>query len=136
MKHLRKLAIVIALSAICACGQPASIKDGHPNQIMGNRCFPKGGLGIITVDLYIVLNSTKNELILKSGQRWSGEGVRTPELVVVFGDRVWHQNDLPRDFDLSKAVVVSFEANAVKFAQLDSMFGGYYDYEKPAPTRN
>ena len=136
MKYLRYGVLAIAMSAICACAQLSNTKDVHPNRIMGNRCIAKGGIGIITADLYIVLNSAKNELILKSGQHWSGENVGVPELVVVFENKVWHQNDLPRNFDLSRAFVVSFEADSVKFAQLNSMTGGYYEYEKPTPTPN
>ena len=134
MRYFRYAVLAIAIGAACACAQLASTKDKLPNQISGNRCIAKGGIGIINVDLYVSLNSTKNELILKEGQRWSGERVGTPELVIVFGDRVWHQNDLPRNFDLSRAVVVSFETDSVKFAELGSMAGGYY--QRPARTQN
>jgi hypothetical protein len=136
MRYLRYavMAIAIAIAAACACAQQASTKDERPNQIAGNRCIAKGGIGIINVDLYVSLNAAKNELILKGGQRWSGERVGTPELVIVFGDRVWHQKDIPRNFDLSRAIVVSFETDSVKFAQLDSMAGGYY--QRPAHTQN
>ena len=134
MRHLRYAVMAIAIAATCACAQQASTKDERLNQITGNRCIAKGGIGIINVDLYVDLNSARNELILKGGQRWSGESLGTPELVVVFGGRVWHQNDLPLNFDLSRAAVVSFETDSVKFAQLDSMAGGYY--QRSGHTKN
>ena len=51
--------------------------------------------------------------------------------MVVFQDRVLSPINLPKDFDLSKAVVVSFEGDIIRYIRFDNMEGGYYDRLKP-----
>ena len=101
------------------------VKD--KNMFTTNICMPKGGLSIISnKDLYIVLKSTKNELMLGAEERWAGQDVPTPEVAIVFEGKVWSQQALPRGFDLSKAVVVSFERDKVRFLDFSEMSGGFY----------
>jgi len=99
-----------------------------------NRCFSKGGLGIVNTSLYIVVDSTKNgsnELIVKptdeTEKTWSGRSVAKAEVVVYYGGKVWLKESLPDQFDLSKAVIVSFESNKVRFFDFQAMSGGYYE---------
>jgi hypothetical protein len=92
-----------------------------------NQCMSKGGIGIIRADhLYIDLNPDKNTLLLSGDDRWSGLDATVPEVVIFFEDKVWSQHDLPKGFDLSEAVVVSFEPDKVRFFDFSKMTGGYY----------
>jgi hypothetical protein len=95
------------------------------------RLVSKGGIGIINEDLFIVAKSAKNELVLKDGRNWTGQAAEKRELVIVFQDRVLSPVNLPKDFDLSKAVVVSFEGDIIRFFEFDDMEGGYYSRLKP-----
>jgi hypothetical protein len=107
----------------CAKGQTAAKEN---TVFSTNEFFAKGGLGIIKDDLYISVRSAKNELVLSAGQRWAGLDADKPEVVVFFARRVWPLQDLPKAFDLSNAIVVSFELDKVRFFDFSAMSGGYY----------
>jgi hypothetical protein len=92
-----------------------------------NRCFSKGGLGIVNTNLYIAVKSARNELLLGEKETWSGLDAARPEVVVFFENRVWVSENLPKGFDLSKAVVVSFEGSKIRFFDFQTMSGCYYD---------
>ena len=91
-----------------------------------NEFFAKGGMGIISGNLYIAVKSAKNELVLNGGEKWVGLDASKPEAVIFFAGRIWSSHGLPDQFDLSKAVVVSFEGNKVRFFDFQKMSGGYY----------
>jgi len=91
-----------------------------------NRYVAKGGIGIITSDVYIDLKSANNELRFGGGERWTGSSATTPEVAIVFRKRVLSPAALPHDFDMSKAIVVSFEGFRVRFFDFARMSGGYY----------
>src|SRR3979490_1490283 len=76
-----------------------------------NRCLSKGGLGIVNTSLYIAVKSARNELLFGEKETWSGLDAARPEIVVFFENRVRVPENLPKGFDLSKAVVVSFEGS-------------------------
>jgi len=95
------------------------------------RLPSKGGVGIINSDLFIVTNSAKNELILRDGKEWTGQAGEKREFVIVFQDRVLSAAKLPNDFDLSKAVIVSFEGDVIRYFTFREMEGGYYERTKP-----
>jgi hypothetical protein len=99
---------------------------GDKNMFATNECFAKGGIGIINANLYIDLKSAKNELVLNAGKKWSGQDAPTPEVVIFFDNRVWSPQVLPNGFDISKAIVVSFEGSRVRFFDFGTMSGGYY----------
>jgi len=92
-----------------------------------NRCFSKGGLGIVNTSLYIAVKSARNELLLGEKETWSGLDADRPEIVVFFENKVWVPENLPKGFDLSKAVVVSFEGSKIRFFDFQMMSGCYYD---------
>jgi hypothetical protein len=92
-----------------------------------DRCFSKGGLGIVNTGLYIDVKSAKNELLLGKNGTWSGLDAARPEVVVFFESRVWALENLPKRFDLSKAVVVSFEGSKIRFFDFQTMSGCYCD---------
>jgi hypothetical protein len=72
-------------------------------------------VGIIRENLYIDLKSENHALILNDGQRWNSTIAPKPEVVILFDNKVWSPQALPEPFDLSDAVVVSFEATKVRF---------------------
>jgi hypothetical protein len=99
-----------------------------------NRCFSKGGLGIVNKGLYIVVKSTRNdrnEVILKpteeTEQRWTGRSVAKAEIVILSGGKIRSVENLPDQFDLSKAAIVSFESDKIRFFDFQTMSGGYYE---------
>jgi hypothetical protein len=92
-----------------------------------NRGWPKRGLGIVNTSLYIVLKSAKNELLFGEKETWSGLDASKPEVVVFFESKVWVPQGLPKGFDLSKAVIVSFEGDKIRFFDFHAMSGGYYE---------
>jgi hypothetical protein len=92
-----------------------------------NRCLSKGGLGIVNTSLYVDVKSTKNELLFGEKETWSGLDASKAEVVVFFQDGVWMPQSLPKGFDLSRAIVVSFERGKIRFFDFQTMSGGYYD---------
>lgn len=93
-----------------------------------------GGIGMVNKHLYIVVKSGKterNELVVKptedTEERWYGKNVTKAEVVVVYEGKVWSAQTLPDGFDLSKAVVVSFESDKIRFFDFQVMSGGYYE---------
>jgi hypothetical protein len=111
-------------------------KQGAPKEqeiFATNRLLSKGGIGIVNRRLYIVARSPKNnsnELIVKptegTEERWKGKGVTEAEVVFVYERKVWSSQSLPDRFDLSKAVIVSFEGDKIRFFDFQAMSGGYY----------
>jgi len=99
-----------------------------------NRYFSKGGIGMINKHLYAVVKSASgdsNELIVKpvedKEERWKGKIATETEAVFFYDGRVWSSRDIPDRFDLSKAVVVSFESKNIRFFDFQTMSGGYYE---------
>lgn len=122
------IVLAATLLSVAGVGQRAHEPDGTKDAIMfaSNECFAKGGLGIIRKDLYVDVKSTKNELVLSAGNRWTGLDATVPEVVIFFQSKVWPPQSLPDGFDLSKAVVVSFERSRIRFFDFDKVSGGYY----------
>jgi len=124
-----KIAVYMILGLFAAtlwgaqeAGQPAK----ENNMFASNELFAKGGIGIIDQNLYIALKSAKNELILRGGERWTGLDMSRTEAVIFFEGKVWPPESLPHHFDLSKAVVISFERTKVRFFDFRNLSGGYY----------
>jgi hypothetical protein len=120
------------LGATLFCAQAFSQEPMRPNGVKEkimfatNICMSKGGIGVITKNLHIDLKSTKNELILGTRERWTGQAVQTSEVVIFFEGKIWSLQALPDGFDLSKAVIVSFENDKVRFLDFSKLSGGYY----------
>ena len=96
--------------------------------------FSKGGLGIIRPDLYVVVKSDLNEIRLSAGREWRGQAALAPEVAIFFDDKIWAPQTLPAGFDLSRAVIISFETDKVRFFDFSKMSGGYYRRIKPEPS--
>jgi len=112
-------------------GGDASITNDVSAVFATNRCFSKGGLGIVNKGLYIVVKSTRNELIVKpteeTEQTWTGQSAAKVEMVILSGGKIWSVEKLPDRFDLSKASIVSFESEKIRFFDFQTMSGGYYE---------
>jgi hypothetical protein len=125
------IVIVLAGTLLSVPGRGQSVNTTHSrkenNVIPPGLHLSKGGIGIISTDLYIVVKSAKNELILKDGKRWAGKGAGIREVVLVFENRVWTSADVPPGFDLGKSIVVSFEGETIRFFEFDRKRGGYYE---------
>ena len=95
-----------------------------------NQCFPKGGLGMVSKNLYIVLNTTQNELKIPNGKDWIGGAKEEKEVVIIFGGRVFATSGLPSNYRLNESVLISFEAEKVVFFDFGTLDGGFYRREQ------
>jgi hypothetical protein len=89
---------------------------------------------MINKHLDVVVKSARddrNELIVKPTQeteeRWHGKSVTEAEVAIFYGGKVWSSEALPAGFDLSKAVIVSFESDKVRFFDFQPMAGAYFN---------
>lgn len=129
--------LLAALISTHGAGQDAKNHSAaKEKEMFATRWMPsKGGIGMVNKSLYIVVKSAKgdrNELVVKpteeTEQRWEGQSVGKTEVVVFYKGKVWSgPQGLPDSFDLSKAVVVSFENDKVRFFDFQAMDGGYYE---------
>lgn len=130
-------AVLLALAA----PRPAPAADptapDRCSSFVIDRNWPvKGGVALLGDGLYVIVNAERNELRLpatpgRSGATskettWLGRPRSEREVVLIVGGRVLTSTDLPPDFDLSKAVLVSFEADKVRFFDFSQARGGYY----------
>ncbi len=120
MRATRPLPLVLALllSQLPLPSESLSINE--------NECFSKGGLGIIRPEVYVVTRSVSNEILLSHGQRWVGEMGSRRQVLFVFGDKVVEHPTQAVAFDLSKAIVISFQEERIYFYDFAAGKGGYY----------
>jgi hypothetical protein len=110
-------------------------KDMYGRDAFATRWqLSKGGIGMVNKHLYVVVKSGsdgKNGLIVAptetTEERWYGKSVAEPEVAIFYAGKVWSSQSLPGGFDLSKAVVVSFERDKVRYFDFQAFSGGYYD---------
>ncbi len=138
------VSMLVTANLLCAQGITQSAKK--PGAPMEDkmctpmvRLFQKGGMVTINEHLDVVVRSSsndRNELIITTAdwkeQRWKGKSVTKPEVVIVYEGTVyedsgWFSPNLPDHFDLSKAVVISFEKNKVQIFDFQEMRGGYHE---------
>ena len=133
---MKKLIVIVVLTALTVPAVAAGcwlyimmFEPGRKDSYVfaHNYTVSKHGLGIIRENLFVETDSPINELLLDQGNRWKGNVASTNEAVIFFEDRVWPASALPGDFDLSKAVVISFEGPTVRFFDFGRMSGGYYE---------
>ncbi len=60
-------------------------------------------------------------------ERWLGKEVAKTEIAIFYNGKIWSPLELPDRFDLSKAVVVSFESDKVRFFDFQATAGGYFE---------
>ncbi|MGP8250875.1 MAG: hypothetical protein ACLQHF_02510 [Terracidiphilus sp.] len=129
MRLIISIALVVLILGIHVSGQSASSGAVGKNVVATNKCYPKGGLGIVRKDLCIDLKSPVNRLLLDAGKSWSGKGRNDPELVIFFQGQVWPAQSTDGGFDLSKSIIVSFEGEEIRFFNFANSSGGYYKRE-------
>jgi hypothetical protein len=127
--HILCVLLAVILFGAYGVSQSADGRDAATENIpfARNRCLSKGGVGIIATDLYIAVKSVKNVLLFGKDQTWTGLDASRPEIAIFFDSKIWSPQGLPKHFDLSKAVVVSFEKDRVRFLDFRKMSGGYYE---------
>src|SRR6267142_6891863 len=113
MRIVAHIALAATLVAVDGSNQTAKKPDviREKHMFATNEFFSKGGLGIINPNLYIVVKSAKNGLRIGKSESWFGLDASKPEVIIVFDGKVWESGRLPEDFDLSKAIIVSFEGD-------------------------
>lgn len=140
VKTARFIIAVLLLITVVAAQKAAepehSAVDAKKHTFATNFYVSKGGIGIVDRDLYVVVKSGLNELILKPDngteeQRWKGKSATEHEVVFVYAGKVWPSSRLPDGFELSKSVIVSFEGDKVRFFDFEGSAGGYYDRINP-----
>jgi hypothetical protein len=127
MRIARWAVWVVVFVGVCGVGPATRPAVGQHVPFTNNRCIPKGGVGVIRPTLYIDLKSANNELLMKDGSRWAGRSRDAREMAIFFKGKVWTQENLPKEFQLGDAIVVSFEGSKVMFFDFARMSGGYYD---------
>jgi hypothetical protein len=135
MKVLSCVVLAIALINTQGSCQKVNLPDfvtAHEKKVMeANKCWPKGGLGIIMspndANLYAIVRSTKNEIEWGSGGDWVGQGSSTSEIIIFYDGKVWTPQSLPHDFNKNKSVIVSFDKKKIRFYDFVHMSGGYYE---------
>lgn len=143
---MKIVAYAASLLLVAALSSPQAVSQGDATKEKGmfatTRYLSKGGIGMISEELYVVVKSStkdRNELIVVPpghlGQdqsapvpetRWKGKGVTEAEVAIFFQGKVWSSQALPDRFDLSKAVVISFEGDKIRFFNFQAMAGGYF----------
>lgn len=141
---IASLLVTATLFSAQGASQSAKRRDAAKARDMfaTNEFFAKGGIGMISKELDVIVKSAKNdrnELIVTPPRhfgrdqsapvpatRWKGKSTNEAEVVIFFEGKVWSPQQLPDGFDLSGAVVVSFERLKVRYFDFRKMAGGYY----------
>lgn len=129
MRYICCIAFIALLSGSLGQNQASSRSTEKKSMFAADRCLAKGGLGIINPSLYIIVKSDRNQL-LNAGETWTGRDASSREVVMYFDQRVFSPQSLPKDFDLSKAIVISFEGSKIRFFDLGEMSGCYYSRQE------
>jgi hypothetical protein len=127
--------VAVTLFGVQLASQDAQKHGAEERDAFATRWeLSKGGIGMVNKNLYIVVKSAKNdrnELVVKpteeTEERWKGKSVTKAGVAFVYEGKVWSPETLPKRFDLSKAVVVSFEESKIRFFDFQTMSGGYFD---------
>jgi len=89
----------------------------------------KGGVGVVRAPIFIALRGPRNEIIRGAGKDWKGAGKTEREVVFVVGNEVFLQGQVPAHFDLTKAILISFEGSIIRYFDFRDFAGGYYKRE-------
>ena len=141
---IASLLVTATLLSAQGAGQNSQRHDAAKKRDMfaTDEFFAKGGIGMISEELYAIVKSAKNDrnelIVVPPGHlgrdqsapvpetRWKGKSTNEVEVVIFFEGNVWSPQQLPDGFDLTGAVVVSFERLRVRYFDFRKMAGGYY----------
>jgi hypothetical protein len=127
VKITRCIILASMLFCVPGIGQRSTQAAGPAcDKFAANELIAKGGIGIVKPNLYIDVKSAKNELRLKEGRMWIGRDAKAAEVVFFFADTIWLPQKLPQGFDISQAIVVSFETDRIRFFDFSKLSGGFY----------
>jgi hypothetical protein len=94
--------------------------------IEANQCFPKDGLGVTYQGVYILVNSSKNELKIDHSKSWVGARRDVKETVWIRNREIISPPETLEGFDLSNCFVISFQPDRVIFFNFSGSKGSYY----------
>jgi hypothetical protein len=130
MRNLLICAFFVTVLSIAFLMRSSASEEPIPKvkaELEENCCISKGGVGIINPDVYVVTDSEKNEIILgKNHKLWLGLSRDKPQTMIVLGDQVIDPNDPPKSYRLENAIIISFEAQRIKFLDLGGKQAGFY----------
>lgn len=115
-----------------------SATDSSPTQmkttldlIVNNQLFAKGGLGIVTKNIFAVTDSMENQLLLEGGKRWIGG--TNPQGIFIYKNEVISLENVPKDFDLQRCIMVMFQIERIYVMDFSTGAGGYYLRQRAKP---
>ncbi len=123
------LGLIVNLKFMAGCTPRIQKGEGGLMKIAENEGFVKGGIGMMDDDLFVDLNSKKNELVLASGKRWVGNSSNKHQLVFIWCNSIIDVNSAPKNFKIADSVAVSFEGEKILFMNFKGGYGGYYKRE-------
>jgi hypothetical protein len=121
-------AFVMAACLVSAVGPATSLSEGQSvdKSLLENLYYPKGSFGLVGAKVYVSVKSPRNELVVRSGSRWTGEPRGVRQVVLLWKGEPVSEATLPPDFELSKAILVSFEGERITFVDFETGTSGYY----------
>lgn len=129
---------VMVIAVLLATPFRGVSEDGSAVECTGfaeNQWWPvKGGIATIGDGIFVGVNTRNNEVRIQTARssgavawdEWTGKPSDQREVVVVFERKVRAWSELPASFDLSKAILVSFEADRVRVFDFGRARGGFF----------
>ena len=128
LEHLRPLQrdVVEAFDKIAAERgvTAAEVRRVFAEMNCNGQAFTKGGAGLIRDDVFVVVNSEKNEMVA-GGDTAVGADCQTPELFVFAGGRFVGRMPLPSD-SAANVIVALFSPEKVRYYDWEDFEGGYF----------
>jgi len=126
---ISSIVLVITLSCNQGISQVINDQDNRKEKKMTIKDweFSKGGLGLIRDHIYVRVKSEKNEIRWNQTEKWVGQSNQKSEVVIFYENQVWSAQNLPDGFDLSKAILISFEHDKVRFHDFVKGRGAYFE---------
>ncbi|WP_374334303.1 hypothetical protein [Leeia sp.] len=97
----------------------------YMDALLNGEGLVKGGIGVVNKNIHIVVNSPVNEVIIGKKKYWRGAPVAQPEVLITDGVSIL-KNSGKSKVDMSKAVLLIFSQDDVRFLNLSDYSGGRY----------
>ena len=93
-----------------------------------NRAMSVGGVGVVGDNVYVVTKGDQNKAIYGAdGKRWAGKSKLQNQVIYIVDGSVFEGNNLPENFDISRAILISFEKERIRFLDFNTFMGGFYE---------